>query len=54
VQTASITDSQLRSSLLDRLNTALQFQQRQTGAGNTAVSACIVFDKASVIYRSLR
>ena len=38
-QAASVTDSQLRSSLLAQLNTALQdFQQGQTDAGNTALS----------------
>jgi hypothetical protein len=39
-QAASITGSQLSSSLLAQLNTALQdFQQGQTDAGNTALSA---------------
>jgi hypothetical protein len=39
-QAASITDSQLSSSLLAQLNTVLQdFQQGQTDAGNTALSA---------------
>jgi hypothetical protein len=39
-QAASITDSQLSSSLLAQLNTALQdFQQGQTDAGNTELSA---------------
>jgi hypothetical protein len=41
-QAASITDSQLGSSLLAQLNTALQdFQQGQTDDGNTALSAYI-------------
>ncbi|HEY2472831.1 MAG TPA: hypothetical protein VGI45_33910, partial [Terracidiphilus sp.] len=39
-QTANIADSQLSSSLLALLNTALQdFQQGQTDAGNTSLSA---------------
>jgi hypothetical protein len=39
-QTANITDRRLGRSLLDLLNTALQdFQQDQTHAGNTALSA---------------
>jgi hypothetical protein len=39
-ETASITDSQLSSSLLALLNTALQdFQQGQTDAGNTTLGA---------------